>query len=66
MAAFACELIPDETSDSFETSLCAITSESGELQTEESEPEITAADILKKLRNPDMFSAYFKHGGICV
>ncbi len=48
--------IPDETSDSFETSLCAITSESGELQTAESEPEITAADILKKLRNPDMFS----------
>lgn len=47
--------VPDE-SVSDEACPSAVTRESGEPRTEEAEPEITSADILKTLRNTDMFS----------
>lgn len=48
--------VPEETAASDETSFPAGTSEIDVPQTGESETEITPADILKKLRNPDLFS----------
>ncbi len=48
--------MPEETTFSDETGFVMGTSESGEPQTGESETDINPADILIKLRNPDLFS----------